>query len=131
MYDKSDSSLEYSSNMREDSKHRHSSRHDKEKDVLSDSSSSHSRSHSRNNERYRDNNEHKILAILPNCDADHEGIINFTTNGIVSGDKTYTAAKYCSRIAGILAGTPLTISATYAPLNELDDCERKTKTPRI
>ena len=59
MYDKSDSSLEYSSNMREDSKHRHSSRHDKEKDVLSDSSSSHSRSHSRNNERYRDNNEHR------------------------------------------------------------------------
>ncbi len=40
---------------------------------------------------------------------------------------TYTAEQYCSRIAGIIAGTPLTIACTYAPLMELSDCTRLRK----
>lgn len=68
-----------------------------------------------------------VKAVLPNKAADHEGIINFTTNGIVVGDKTYTAAQYCSRIAGLIAGTPMTISCTYAPLSEVSMVEKKSK----
>lgn len=75
----------------------------------------------------RDNQDLRIKAVLPDCNGDHEGIINFTTNDIKVGDKTYTAAQYCSRIAGILAGNPLTMSATYQVLNEVDDVPHLTK----
>ena len=67
-----------------------------------------------------------VKAVLPNCDADHEGIINFTTNDIKVGSKTYTAAEYCSRIAGLAAGCPLTMSLTYQVLPEVDDVPHLT-----
>ncbi|KOS61723.1 phage tail sheath subtilisin-like domain-containing protein [Lysinibacillus agricola] len=61
-----------------------------------------------------------VKAVLPNCKADHEGIINFTTGGIRVGEKEYTTAEYTCRIAGILAGLPFTRSSTYYELNEID-----------
>ena len=69
----------------------------------------------------RDNKRKKIKAVLPNCAGNHEGIINFATGDIVVGNKTYTASKYCARIAGILAGTPMNTSATFFTLPEVDD----------
>ncbi|NEZ47962.1 phage tail sheath protein [Clostridium niameyense] len=63
----------------------------------------------------------KVQAVLPDCKADHEGIINFTTTYVKVGEKTYTNTQYCSRIAGIFAGTPLNISATYYVLQEVTD----------
>lgn len=40
--------------------------------------------------------------------------------GIAAGGKTvFSAAAYCSRIAGMLAGTPAQCSATYAQLSEV------------
>lgn len=63
-----------------------------------------------------------IKAILPNTDADTEGVINFATAKMYTDDNEYDTEEYCSRIAGIIAGTPLNISATYAPLAELTDC---------
>lgn len=72
-------------------------------------------------------NDNLVKAVLPNTLGDNEGIINYTTTGVVEDDVTYTAEQYCSRIAGIIAGTPLTMSATYAPLMELSDCARLTK----
>ena len=66
-------------------------------------------------------------AVIPKTEADHEAIINFTAEEITVGEQTYTAAQYCSRIAGLLAGTPLNISCTYAPLSEVTDIDRKTK----
>ena len=69
----------------------------------------------------------KVKAVLPHCKGDHESIINFTSDAIVTENKTYNTAEYCSRIAGLLAGTPMTISATFAPLNEVTDFEKKTK----
>lgn len=66
-------------------------------------------------------------AVLPNTAADSEAIVNFTTSGITDGVKTYTAGEYCSRIAGLIAGTPMTISCTYAPLAEVVDIDRLTK----
>ena len=41
--------------------------------------------------------------------------------------KTYQANAFCSRIAGLIAGTPMTISCTYAPLTEVSNIERKKK----
>jgi hypothetical protein len=69
----------------------------------------------------RDDKGLKVKAVLPDTVTDHEGIINFATDGIIVGTTTYNAAQYCSRIAGMLAGTPLYMSATYAPLAEVDD----------
>lgn len=68
----------------------------------------------------------KHKAVLPNQPADHSGIVNFTTGTLTAGDVVYTTAEYCSRIAGLLAGTPMKISATYAPLTELTDVSRLT-----
>lgn len=66
-------------------------------------------------------------AVLPNTAADSEAIINFTTSGITDGTNTYTAAEYCSRIAGLIAGTPMTISCTFATLPEVTNIDRLTK----
>lgn len=68
-----------------------------------------------------------IKAVLPHTKGDNEGIINYTTEKVYVGEEAYTAEQYCSRIAGIIAGTPLSISCTYAPLTELTDCTRLDK----
>lgn len=76
-----------------------------------------------------------VHAVLPNCESNNEGIINYvtyehyvTTTYYENHDgemkeyentKVYDAAQYCSRIAGLIAGTPLDMSCTYAPLPEL------------
>lgn len=60
-----------------------------------------------------------VKAVLPDCAADSEGIINFSASGITAGEDTYTAAEYCSRIAGLIAATPMNESVTYAVLDEL------------
>lgn len=64
-------------------------------------------------------------AILPNIAGDSEGIINVASECIKDG-KTITAEGMCARVAGIICGTPLTMSCTYAPLTEVDDCDRMT-----
>lgn len=87
----------------------------------------------------RETKKKKIKAVLPNVAADNEGVINFTTEKSIktetitekNGKKTtvdiiYTAEQYCARIAGLIAGTPMTIACTYAPLPELSDCTRLT-----
>lgn len=60
-------------------------------------------------------------AVLADEAADHEGIINFTTDEIKVGETTYTSGDYTVRIAGILAGLALSMSATYFVLTEVDD----------
>lgn len=65
------------------------------------------------------------VAILPNTATDDRSVINFSvvnyssTDKIMEGDTSYTEAEYCSRIAGLLAGLNLRVSATYKPLSEL------------
>lgn len=72
----------------------------------------------------RENKHKKIKAVLPNCAADYEGVINFSNKSIKTATTSYTPAEYCARIAGIICGTPMTISATYAPLPEVIDCDK-------
>lgn len=76
----------------------------------------------------RENDKKTFKAVLPNIDADHEGIINFTTKDIVAEGKTYSASEYTARIAGILAGLPFTRSATYFVLNEVESID-ESETP--
>lgn len=62
-------------------------------------------------------------AVLPNTAADHEGVVNFVAGNIQAPGGPFTAAAYCSRIAGMLAGTPADCSATYAALPEVTGVE--------
>lgn len=72
----------------------------------------------------RENKFKKSKVILPGYAGDYEGIINFSNKTVTTATKTYTGAQYTPRIAGLIAGTPLTISATYAPLAEVIDCDK-------
>ena len=72
-------------------------------------------------------NKRTPKAVLPNTAADNEGIINFTSSAIKTGDTEYTTAGYCGRIAGLIAGTPIAISSTYAQLPEVTDVNRLTE----
>ena len=69
--------------------------------------------------------DHVIFkAVLPDCAANNEGIVNFTASGIqVEGD-VFDAASYCGRVAGLIAGTPMKQSVTYAALPEVEDITR-------
>ena len=69
----------------------------------------------------------KYKAVLPNCAADNYAVVNFTAEGMTDGGVVYTTPEYCSRIAGLLAGTPMKIAATYAPLSELTDVKRLSR----
>lgn len=76
----------------------------------------------------RDNKDRKVLFVLPNTAADHEGVINFTTSDIVVGENTYTASEYTARIAGLIAGLSLRVAPTYQVLPEVDDVPKLTRT---
>lgn len=69
--------------------------------------------------------DHAIFkAVLPNCAAGSEGVVNFTASGIQAGGDVFDAAAYCGRVAGLIAGTPMKQSVTYAPLPEVEDIDR-------
>lgn len=95
------------------------------------------------------NNKHKTFkAVVAHVAADDMGVTNFTTEKIctvnedytdalaeVGGDatkvpadipqyKTYSAAQYTARIAGLLAGLSLDRSSTYYTLPEIVDCQK-------
>ena len=67
----------------------------------------------------RDNEGIMVKAVLANEKADHEGIINFTTDNIVTKNKTYSTVEFTPRIAGLIAGTSLMIATTYASLSDV------------
>lgn len=68
----------------------------------------------------REESRKTFKAVLPNYPADHEGIINFTTTNIKTvSELTFSASEYCARIAGLLAGLPLSRSSTYYVLNDI------------
>ncbi len=74
----------------------------------------------------RSENNAIYKAVLPNTDANSERIVNFVTDGIKVGSSTFSAAQFCSRIAGLLAATPITRSVTYSELPEVEDVTRLT-----
>ncbi len=64
-----------------------------------------------------------VKAVLPEAQADTEGVVN-VEGSLFKGGVEYPPEKAAVRIAGLLAGTPITISATYAPLADFTDCTR-------
>ena len=74
--------------------------------------------------RQREDNRAIYKAVLPGCAADNEGVVNFTTSGIQVAGDIFDAAAYCGRIAGLIAGTPMTQSVTYSVLAEVEDVDR-------
>lgn len=75
----------------------------------------------------RENKFKKVKVVLPNYPGDFEGVVNFANTKVVTADREYKPAEYTARIAGLIAGTNMTQSATYAPLNEVVDCDRYTQ----
>lgn len=69
----------------------------------------------------------KLVEPKAKSSPDHMGIINFNEDVLKSGVTSYTAAQYASRIAGILAGTPVGASATYTALPELTEVTTRTR----
>lgn len=69
-------------------------------------------------------------AVLPctaaEYNANDEGIIDFATEGIKVGAYSFTSYEYCIRIAGLLASLPMTESATYQVLAEVDSITEST-----
>ena len=55
----------------------------------------------------------KCQAVVPDFDADHEGIINLV-NSFVYGGKKLTTAEACAWLAGMRAGADYTTTLTYA-----------------
>ena len=69
---------------------------------------------------------HKIYkAVLPNQAADCEGVVNVTMGYTDEDGTAVTAEQACARIAGIICGTPMTMSCTYAPIPEALGCTAK------
>lgn len=59
-------------------------------------------------------------AVIPQAgDPDDMGIINFDETSLSAGAAEFTAGQYASRLAGILAGIPQSMSSTSAALPEL------------
>ena len=71
--------------------------------------------------------KYKCDAILANEKADSEAIINYTAKNIVVGGESVTAANHTARIAGLIEGTPLNQSITFATLSDVDAIENLTK----
>ena len=71
--------------------------------------------------------KYKCDAILANEEADSEAIINYTADDIVVGGESVTTANHTARIAGLIEGTPLHQSVTFATLSDVDSIENLTK----
>ncbi|MEA4934871.1 MAG: phage tail sheath subtilisin-like domain-containing protein, partial [Lawsonibacter sp.] len=74
----------------------------------------------------RSDNYAVYKAVLPNLAADSESIVNFAADGILVDGVEYDTAAYCGRMAGLIAGTPMNQSITYAALPEVTDINRLT-----
>ena len=71
--------------------------------------------------------KYKCDAILANDKADSEAIINYTAKNIVVGGESVTTANHTARMAGLIEGTPLHQSITFATLSDVDAIENLTK----
>lgn len=68
----------------------------------------------------------KLVKPWQAAGSNNMGIIDLDETGMTDQAGAVTAAKYCGRIAGILAGIPMGMSATYAALPELTAVTART-----
>ena len=71
--------------------------------------------------------KYKCDAILANDKADSEAIINYTAKNIVVDGESVTTANHTARMAGLIEGTQLHQSITFATLADVDSIENLTK----
>ena len=71
--------------------------------------------------------KYKCDAILANDKADSEAIINYTAKDIVVNGEEVTTANHTARMAGLIEGTQLHQSITFATLSDVDSIENLTK----
>lgn len=71
--------------------------------------------------------KYKCDAILANEKADSEAIINYTAKDIVVGGESVATANHTARMAGLIEGTPLHQSVTFAVLDDVESIENLTK----
>lgn len=71
--------------------------------------------------------KYKCDAIIANDKADSEAMINYTAKNIVVNGESVTTANHTARIAGLIEGTPLHQSITFATLSDVDAIENLTK----
>ena len=71
--------------------------------------------------------KYKCDAILANDKADSEAIINYTAKNIVVNGEEVTASNHTARMAGLIEGTQLHQSITFATLSDVDSIENLTK----
>lgn len=71
--------------------------------------------------------KYKCDVIIANDKADSEAIINYTAKNIVVGGESVTTANHTARMAGLIEGTPLHQSITFATLSDVDAIENLTK----
>lgn len=71
--------------------------------------------------------KYKCDAIIANDKADSEAMINYTAKDIVVNGESVTTANHTARIAGLIEGTPLHQSITFATLSDVDAIENLTK----
>ena len=73
----------------------------------------------------------KLVKPWKTAGSDDMGIIELDESGMTDKGGAVTAAKYCGRIAGILAGIPMGMSCTYAALPELTAVTARTTEEQI
>ena len=71
--------------------------------------------------------KYKCDVILANEEADSEAIINYTAKDIVVNGETIETSNHTARMAGLIEGTPLHQSITFATLADVDSIENLTK----
>lgn len=70
----------------------------------------------------------KLVRPFQTTGSDDMGIIEVDETGMKDASGSLTAAKYCARFAGIFAGIPMGMSATYAALPELTAVTARSET---
>jgi len=74
-----------------------------------------------------DAKDRKIMAVLPNAAADHPAIVNFATESVEVGSAVYSATQFTARIAGLIAGLPMSMAPTFHVLSEVTNVPKLTK----
>lgn len=73
----------------------------------------------------------KLVRPFDTVGSDDMGIIELDETGMTDSAGAVTAAEYCARLAGILAGIPMGMSATYAALPELTAVTERTTEEQV
>jgi len=77
--------------------------------------------------KLREEDRVKVKAVLANMNADYEGVVNFTTDSIKLEGESFDTGAFTARVAGLIAGTPLSQSITYTKLDEVVDMPKMTR----